>query len=372
MVKSCSSKLALSAILAVSVPFLTICQESGATPQWQQSNKSAETSQASVGNTIRAQAIEVLAPVVVTDKKGRLILDLTEHDFKIFDDGVKEPIEHFGIGSERVSIVLILECSARIKPLLPDIRKSGIVFAQPVKGQSGEAAIIEYDSAARTLVDFTADSESLENAIENVQPGDADANLYDAMRAGISLLGTRPPGQHRVLIVMGESIDTGSESKLGEVLRQAEVANVTIYSVGLSTTAAAWHTPSPKASGSRDLPPLETGNNREMDVNRKMQSGADLTGLAVWLVQTGKTAMGPNALAVACKSTGGLHVPSKDGPSMEEALDSIGGELHAQYTIGYSPPIDKAIGFHLIKVTVDRSGVMLRTRPGYYISPPTK
>jgi VWFA-related protein len=356
--------------LGLGVSWFAVSQYTAATSKQQAPNRSVHNSQAPAENTIRTQAIEVLAPVVATDKKGRLVLDLTEHDFKIFDDGVKEPIEHFGIGSERLSIVLLLESSARVEPLFPDIRKSGIIFAQPVKGQTGEAAIIEYDTTAHTVVNFTANSEELEKAIENLKVGSADANLYDGMRAGISMLETRPAGERRVLLVMGESYDTGSNSKLGEVLRQAEAANVTIYSVGLSTTAAAWRTPSPKASGPKPLPPLETGNTREMDAERRMRSGGDLTGLAVWLVQTGKTAMGPNALAVACRSTGGLHVPSNSGPTMEAALDSIGGELHAQYMIGYTPSVEKPVGFHSIKVTVSRPGVILRTRPGYYVNPP--
>jgi hypothetical protein len=52
-------------------------------------------------------------------------------------------------------------------------------------------------------------------------------------------------------------------------------------------------------------------------------------------------------------------------------MDEIGGELHAQYTLGYRPPGDEPSGFHEIRVTVDRPGVKLRTRPGYYLPPPT-
>lgn len=370
MTKRYSTRCVIMLASGLAFASSAICRQTPGSPQQQGSPATAQQPQSHAENTIRTQAIEVLAPVVATDKKGRPILDLTEHDFEIFDAGVKETIEHFGIGSERLSIVVLIECSARVKPLFPDIHKSGIVVAQPVKGLTGEAAVLEYDNGVRTLVEFTADPETVENAIENLKVGDDSAKLYDAMRSGISMLETRPLGQRRVLLVMGESLDTGSESKLGEVLRQAEVANVTIYSVGLSTTAAAWRTPSPKASGPKDLPPLQTGNTTEDDVNRKMQNGADLTGLAVWLVQTGKTAAGPNVLAAACKSTGGLHVPSRNGPSMEEALDLIGGELHAQYTIGYMLSVVKAAGYYPIKVTVDRAGVKLRTRPGYYVSPP--
>jgi VWFA-related protein len=320
-------------------------------------------------NTIRVQANEVVAPVVVTDSTGEMILSLRQKDFHVFDDGVEEPIEHFGLGGEPLSIVLLVENSARITPLLPAIRKSGSVFAQPVLGLTAEAAVLEYDNSARTLVRFTTAPDPLQQAINNLQPGDGGANLYDAMQRAISLLEERPQGQRRILLVVGEAQDTGSGSTLGEVLRHAQVANVTIYSVGLSTTAAMWRTKPPDYGA--QLPPLPTGDERQDEMNREMQNGgADLMALAMWLLETGKNAIGPNSLAVASKSTGGLHVNTLKDRAIERAMDAIGGELHAQYTIGYRPSGDKASGYHEIKVTVDRPGVTVRTRPGYYLASP--
>jgi len=46
------------------------------------------------------------------------------------------------------------------------------------------------------------------------------------------------PGRRRILLVVSEATDVGSQAKLGEVLRKAQLANVTIYSVGLSSTRA--------------------------------------------------------------------------------------------------------------------------------------
>jgi hypothetical protein len=45
---------------------------------------------------------------------------------------------------------------------------------------------------------------------------------------------------------------------------------------------------------------------------------------------------------------------------------AIGGELHAQYTVGYRPSDDAPSGYHQIKITVDRPDLEVRTRPGYY------
>jgi hypothetical protein len=55
--------------------------------------------------------------------------------------------------------------------------------------------------------------------------------------------------------------------------------------------------------------------------------------------------------------------------SIEKAIDEIGGELHAQYTIGYRPHDEDPEGYHEIKVVVDRAKVSVRTRPGYYVAP---
>ena len=47
------------------------------------------------------------------------------------------------------------------------------------------------------------------------------------------------PQDIRGIVTMAEAVDTGSEEKLGQVLREAQLANITIYAIGLSTTAAA-------------------------------------------------------------------------------------------------------------------------------------
>ena len=54
--------------------------------------------------------------------------------------------------------------------------------------------------------------------------------------------------------------------------------------------------------------------------------------------------------------------------SIQKAMDEIGGELHAQYTLGYRPAGDNPTGYHEIKVEIDRPGITVRTRPGYYIA----
>jgi hypothetical protein len=74
---------------------------------------------------------------------------------------------------------------------------------------------------------------------------------------------------------------------------------------------------------------------------------------------------------VATTATGGEHLSTFKDRSIEKAMDQIGGELHAQYSISFSPAGTDPTGYHEIKVEVSRPGLKVRARPGYYLPPPT-
>ncbi|MGA7792761.1 MAG: VWA domain-containing protein, partial [Candidatus Acidiferrales bacterium] len=185
--------------------------------------------------TIRVRVALVTAPVVVVGAKGEPILDLQQKDFHILDDGVDQTIEAFDLGGEKVSAVFVFETSSRIAPLLPAIQKSAIVFTQTVVGPSGEAAVLSYDNSVNTLLPFSTDNDKIEKTIANLKPGNSGAHLYDALASAVGLLRDRPIGERRAIVVVGEASDSGSEERLGRVLREAQLSNIVIYSVGLST-----------------------------------------------------------------------------------------------------------------------------------------
>jgi VWFA-related protein len=327
-------------------------------------------------SSIRVRVNEVAVPVTVRNARGEMVFDLTQKSFRVYDNGVEQKIEHFDLGGDALSVVLVAETSSRIEPLLPAVRQAGIVFSETVMARSAEAAVIGFDDTVEMLAKFTTDGDGVENVLEHLRTGTSGNRLYDAMARGVSLLGERPEVRRRILVVLAEAQDQGSESKLGEVLRQAQLANVTIYSIGLSTTAAAWRSkPDPAPPTQMGPPgtfpvPTPNGLPQTPEIERQMQENVDLLALAEYLVKTGINALGPNSLAVASKATGGLHVNTMKDRSIEKAIDEIGGELHAQYTLGYRLTSNDPYGQHDIRVDVDRAGVTVRTRPGYYVPPP--
>jgi len=328
-------------------------------------------------HVIRTRVTEVTAPVTVTNPQtGEMVLDLTKEKFHVFDNGVEQKIDHFDLGGDPLSIVLAVETSSHVAAMMPAIRQTGIVFTETVMGQTSEAAVLGYDDTVDLLKNFTTDVDGVQNVINTLQVGSSGIHLYDAMARGIQILEQRPAVQRRILVVVGEGQDSGSEDKLGEVLRHAQLANVTIYSIGLSSTAADFRQPAgqyaPPQIGPPGTYPLPTPNGvpPTPEMEQAVQPNMDLGALLIWLVKTGKNAIGSNSLETASKATGGLHVSTMHDRSLQKAMDAIGGELHAQYTLGYRPPGDEPSGYHQIKITVDQPGVKVRTRPGYYIPPP--
>jgi VWFA-related protein len=332
----------------------------------------------------------VNTPITVRDNKGNMIHTLDAKDFQVTDNGVPQRILHFDMGGDPLSIVVLVETSSRVAAFLPQISKSGIVITSTVMGENGEAAIIGFNDAVDKLQGFTHNADKIESVFTHLQSGGSGARLYDAMTAGVEMLSSQPqatsdqPGRRRVMLIIAEAIDVGSGTQFGEVLRQAQLANVTIYSVGLSTTRAQLqaephdNTPQVTPPGTFGAPPMPgTVQTPETDAAR-LGSG-DMGQAIIWAVKHVKDKVKGNPLELAAAGTGGEHIATFKNRSIDNAIDQIGGELHAQYSVSYAPTGTNSNGYHEIKVSLAKSATKgvkdskawkIRNRPGYYVGPP--
>jgi VWFA-related protein len=337
---------------------------------------------APTATTIKLRSILVNTPVTVRDRSGEMVHTLEAKDFRITDNGVEQKITHFDLGGDPISLLVVVETSSRIEPLMPQIRKTGILLTQAVTGPTGETAIVGFNDSVDKLLDFTTNADAVERTMSRFREGTSGAKLYDAMSLGVEMLSGRPEvsatdlGHRRVMLVMAEAHDEGSEAKLGEVLRQAQRANVTIYAAGLSSTRALLEKkaeykrpPNPAPDGTFGLPP-QPGTVETPTTENERYGNVDLLALAVWAVEHVKDKITSHALELAATATGGAHLATWKDRSIENALDEIGGELHAQYTLSYTPSGTEADGYHEISVAVDRKDLTVRARPGYYVAPP--
>ena len=334
---------------------------------------------------LKVQVALVNTPVTVRNSHGEMVNNLEARDFQITDNGAGQQISHFDLGGDPISLAILIETSSRIEALLPEIRKTGILFTQMVSGSTGEAAVVAFNDSVDKLQDFTTNSDLIENTIAHLEEGTSGSKLYDAMAVGVEMLSGRPlgtaekPGRRRVMLIVAEATDgehRDSEAKLGEVLRQAQLANVTIYSVGLSTTRAELQA-KPKAPQRPNLPvgtmPPRPGVPETPTSEADRYGNIDLMAAAVWAVQHIHDQVKANPLELATTATGGAHLATFKDRSIEKAIDEIGGELHSQYTISYTPTGADRPGYHEIKVTLVQGklkDLKVRARPGYYLGPP--
>jgi len=323
----------------------------------------------------------VNTPAVVRDSKGQMVNSLDQSDFQVTDNGVPQQITHFDLGGDPLSLVFVVETSSRITPLLPQINKAGIVLAQTVMASDDEAAVVGFNDSVDKLQDFTTNQDVIQKTFTKLNTVTRGSKLYDAMAVGVEMLSGRPlptadaPGRRRVMLILSEATDVGSDTKLGAVLRRAQLSNVTIYAVGLSSTMADLKRPSkdttphvtPPGTFGRPGPP---GVPQTPDTQDAEYGSGNLLALAVWAVTHVKDKITDHALELAATATGGEHLATFKNRSLEKAVDEIGGELHAQYTLSYVPSGTNQSGYHEIKVTVKKEGLKVRARPGYYLAGP--
>ena len=86
----------------------------------------------SVGSNFRTDTRLVQISVVVHDKRGRSVPDLTRHDFTVYEDGKEQTLDLFSIESDR--------SATEVPPLAPgdfsnrlDGRVAGSVSAIPLR-----------------------------------------------------------------------------------------------------------------------------------------------------------------------------------------------------------------------------------------------
>src|SRR5260370_21120509 len=150
-----------------------------------------------------------------------------------------------------------------------------------------------------------------------------------------------PPERRRILLLISETRDRGSESKLRDVVAEAELNNILIYSLNVSRA----HSAGRIFPGALSL---------------------DLKALIQEIYGGLKTLVIENPLSVLTRYTGGRQYPFYKQRSLEEAVTKIGEEIHGQYLLRYSPTNLREAGFHRIRVELSKSEVTVRSRPRYW------
>ena len=299
-------------------------------------------------DVISVNTTEVLLPVTVRDSAGLLVSNLTRKDFRVFEDGVEQPLSDLSLREVPVDVALIVDASSSVSGNLEDFRTAAEGFASHL-AVDDRVSLIQFDDRVVLLQDWTSSMVQLRRALKRIVPG-MFTRFHDAM-----LLASRdqpPRGNARhAIIVLTDGIDSGCGTTFDAALRAALQSQTTVYVVS--------NTQIERNTKQEELSTLLSGSDSAMRFNQLRIDDLRL-GLAAL------TDSERNLEQLTAATGGRLYRPSgfKD---LERTYAEVADELRHQYTLYYSPLNTKRDGqFRRVRVETTSSKHQVSARVGYY------
>jgi len=302
----------------------------------------------------------VIVPVTVKDSSGQLVAGLVQSDFRLFSDNIEQKIAGFSSDAIPLSTVVLVDND------LPDravtqVQKSLVAIAGGF-GPSDEVALVTYDQYPNLVSDFSTNNDQLFTQLKRLELGSHPTqiisdpttagpfingqpvptatgepqhgskrpqntdSLDDAIYAAGEMLRTRPRDRRKIIFLVSD----GSNSKYNhhtfdETLRMLLEADVSVYSISVTRSV-----PFGKSVAQRGIAAIDKYAN---------QTGGD------------------------------TFFASKDA-DLERLYSDVTEQARNEYTLTFYPPAEANNGkdFHSIEVRVERPGLNVTARSGYYQS----
>jgi len=303
---------------------------------------------------------------------------LKPEDFVLTSDGKIKPF-HMDTAesvSAPLAIVIAVQTNDLSQATNLKVRKVGSLIQPLLTGDRGRAAVVGYGDTSVLLADFTRDPNVLEAAFEQTvasQGGDT-ARQIDAVAYAAQLLAARPRGERKILIVLGESKDRGSVTRLGDALKIIQQDAVTVFAATWSPYQTGFTTKgndspnSRSSSGPPSLPsppnPLNPPGASTVGGPAPAGGNVDLLGGIGEVARLGKI----DSVKELVLATGGEKLGFATLKGLENDLTRLGEELHGQYLLSF-PAQDATPGYHDLEVQVKhRGGLKVRARLGFWVA----
>lgn len=202
----------------------------------------------------------VVVDATVTDKDGNFIRKLKAEDFTVYEDGERRALDMFEASEEvaltrPLAVVFLLDISGSIEPeQLVKQRVAAQSFFKLVRPDS-TFAVVTFATEFRVLQDFTSDLSKIDRAFQRIKDVGGGTRLFGSIDRSISMLKRAPRFRagrrlRRVIVAITDGIDSLDPVDQTDLIRRANEAEVTVYSITLP-----WY--SPALGGNRILTLLD-------------------------------------------------------------------------------------------------------------------
>jgi VWFA-related protein len=280
--------------------------------------------------TFRAATELVNLNVSVVSANAKPAVGLSEGQFEVFEDGVRQSVTFFASGDLPVDVVLLIDASGSMIDSMPLVRSAATRFVTTLR-ETDRAAIMSISNGLRVQQGFSGDKQALTRAIDTTRTGGKTplySSIYTALRELEKARRSYETPRRQAIVVLSDGQDTASGFGFDELLESVRRQAVPIYTIA-------------------PRPPATVREQREALFGEStLQHDFELRKIAL---ETGGRAFFP----VKLHQLSGVYT-------------DIASELAHQYSLGYqstNPAHDGA--FRRIALRVAAPGVTWRARAGY-------
>jgi Ca-activated chloride channel family protein len=254
--------------------------------------------------------------VTVADAQKRLVPDLAQTDFDVFDNDKPQPITYFDNAVHPITVITMLDTSGSMTLTLDLLRRAAEQFVIRLLPDD-KARVGAFNDKIQFSSHFTNDRDQLVGDIKDLDYGNG-TRLWDAVGASLDEL--KGIEGRRVILVFTDGDDTESKMSLGTVIDRARTDEVMIYAIGLESNY--------------------------FNGQRMVRSRPD------------------RGLRKIADETGGGYFELEKTSDLAPTFTHVAYELHSQYVIGFAPTqLDGRV--HKLSVKVKQPGMTARARRSY-------
>jgi VWFA-related protein len=305
-----------------------------------------------VDDIVRTETSLVQLNIGVVDKQGRPIKSLTRNDFVVYEDGVKQSIQHFEPVDAPFSLVLMLDTSGSTVHFRQQLKLASQRFIDALAPED-RVAVIQFNAKVKSLAGFTTDRLKTAYAIE-IADGAGDTNFYDALKYALKEL--EKEGQRRkAIVVLTDGLDTKMRSADGQTLSKATTDEEALTMID--------------PQSSPDLKSVLAAADRQgVTIFPLALPSGDPKRLPILTPKiVGSYAAARARLQSLADRTGGRLNEINKLQYMAHLYREVAANLRSLYTVAYQPQGDRVRGkWHEIKVEVANADLTARTKPGYF------
>jgi Ca-activated chloride channel homolog len=295
----------------------------------------------------------VVLNVGVADQKGRAITNLTQSDFAVYEDGVRQSVVSFEPSTAPFSLVLLLDMSGSTLNFRPTLKQSAVRFIDSLSPED-RVEVVAFNDKVQTLQSFTGDRSAIAFAI-NEAKGKGNTNLYKALRHALSSL-SKEGKRRKAIVVLTDGLDTDERRLDGVATSEAQTGDEALATVKPDQSAAL-----------RSV--LDLADRLGVTVYPLALPSADPKKLLPFTPQQSAiySAARTRMQTLADRTGGRLH-EIRRLEDMGRLYAEVAAEMRTLYSLAYQSSNARARDgkWRAVTIEVTRPDAIARSRPGYF------